>query len=210
MFRTIDTNAHVEALANGEVDAVDVGPDANKYRRALAIEGVSIRVAGGPNFRHLTINGTSPVLSDVRVRRALAMAIDRGAIARALLGPLGFTPEPLNNHIFMTNQRGYRDNSGEIGKYDPEKAARLLDEAGWVLARQHAHQGRSCARNHVRDSERHPERAPGNGVDPEHAGPSRRQDEHRHRPQQRFLRQVRDARSIRFHRVLVARHAVSR
>ena len=133
VFRAIDTNAHVEALANGEVDAVDVGPDANKYRRALAIEGANIRVAGGPNFRHVTINGTSPVLSDVRVRRALAMAIDRAAIARALLGPLDITPEPLSNHIFMTNQKGYRDNSGEIGKYDPEKAARLLDEAGWVL-----------------------------------------------------------------------------
>jgi peptide/nickel transport system substrate-binding protein len=134
VFRTIDTNAHIDALANGEVDAVDVGPDANKYRRALTIEGANMRVAGGPNFRHLTINGTSPILSDVRVRRALAMAIDRAAIARALLGPLGVTPEPLNNHIFMVNQRGYRDNSGEVGKYDPERAARLLDEAGWTLA----------------------------------------------------------------------------
>ena len=133
VFRTIDTNAHIEALANGEVDAVDVGPDANKYRRAIAIEGVDTRVAGGPNFRHLTINATSPVLTDVRVRRALAMAIDRAAVARALLAPLGVTPEPLNNHIFMVNQQGYRDNSGEIGKYDPEHAARLLDEAGWTL-----------------------------------------------------------------------------
>ncbi len=134
VFRSIDTNAHVEALANGEVDAVDVGPDANKYRRALAIEGADIRVAGGPNFRHLTINSTSPMLADVRVRRALGMAIDRTSVARALLGPLGVTPEPLNNHIYMANQDGYRDNSGEIGRYDPERAGQLLDEAGWTLA----------------------------------------------------------------------------
>jgi peptide/nickel transport system substrate-binding protein len=133
VFRAIDTNAHIEALANGEVDAVDLGPDANKYRRALAIEGAEIRVAGGPNFRHLTINSTSPVLTDVRVRRALAMAIDRASIARALLGPLGVTPEPLNNHIYMTNQGGYRDNSSELGKTDPERARKLLDEAGWTL-----------------------------------------------------------------------------
>jgi peptide/nickel transport system substrate-binding protein len=133
VYRTIDTNAHIEALANGEVDAVDVGPDANKYRRAVTIESADRRVAGGPNFRHLTINATSPVLTDVRVRRGLAMAIDRAAIARALLAPLGVAPEPLNNHIFMVNQQGYRDNSGEIGKYDPEHAARLLDEAGWTL-----------------------------------------------------------------------------
>jgi peptide/nickel transport system substrate-binding protein len=133
VFRAIDVSAHVDALANGEVDAVDVGPDANKYRRALGIDGVEIREAGGPNFRHLTVNATSPELSDVRVRRALAMAIDRAAIARALLGPLGVAPEPLDNHIFMRNQRGYQDNSDEVGKYDPDQAARLLDEAGWKL-----------------------------------------------------------------------------
>jgi peptide/nickel transport system substrate-binding protein len=133
VFRAIVPDAQIDALANGEIDAMDVGPDANKYHRAAAIEGVDIRVAGGPNFRHLTINGTSPNLTDVRVRRALAMAIDRDAIARALLGPLGITPQPLNNHIFMANQEGYRDNSGEIGAYDPMKAAALLDEAGWKL-----------------------------------------------------------------------------
>lgn len=133
VFRTIDVNAQIDALANGEVDAVDLGPDASKYRRALAIDGIEVRVAGGPNFRHLTINGTSPVLEDVRVRRALAMAIDREAIARALLGPLGVAPTPLNNHIFMANQEGYRDNAGDLGRYDPERARQLLDEAGWVV-----------------------------------------------------------------------------
>ena len=133
VFRAIDVSAHVEALANGEVDAVDVGPDANKYRRALAIEGAEVRVAGGPNYRHLTINSTSAVLADVRVRRALAMAIDRTSIARALLGPLGVTPQSLNNHVYMTNQDGYRDNSADVGKYDPQGAGKLLDEAGWTL-----------------------------------------------------------------------------
>jgi peptide/nickel transport system substrate-binding protein len=133
VFRAIDQSAHIDALANGEVDAVDVGPDANNYRRAVGIEGIDIRVAGGPNFRHLTVNSTSPVLTDVRVRRALAMAIDRSAIARALLAPLGIMAEPLNNHIFMANQQGYRDNSGDVGKYDVAAAVRLLDEAGWKL-----------------------------------------------------------------------------
>lgn len=134
VFRAILPDAQIDALANGEIDAMDVGPDANKYHRAIAIEGVEIRTAGGPNFRHLTINGTSPNVSDVRVRRALAMGIDRAAIARAMLGPLGIDAKPLDNHIFMTNQEGYRDNSGEVGKYAPDKARELLDEAGWKLA----------------------------------------------------------------------------
>ncbi|MGC4086149.1 MAG: ABC transporter family substrate-binding protein [Vicinamibacterales bacterium] len=133
VYRVIDPDAQIDAVANGEIDAMDVGPDVNKFNRAKDIEGVDIRMAGGPNFRHLTINGTSPNLRDVRVRQALAMAISRQAIARALLAPLGIKAEPLGNHIFMSNQEGYRDNSGDVGTYNPERAKQLLDEAGWKM-----------------------------------------------------------------------------
>jgi peptide/nickel transport system substrate-binding protein len=33
----------------------------------------------------------------------------------------------------MTNQKGYRDNSGDLGSPSAEKARSLLDEAGWKL-----------------------------------------------------------------------------
>ena len=108
VYRAIDSNAQIDALANGEIDLMDIGPDANAYNRVRELAGVEVRVAGGPNFRHLTINGTSPNLQDVRVRQALAMGIDRAAIARALLGPLGVEPQTLGNHIFMANQAGYQ------------------------------------------------------------------------------------------------------
>ncbi|MSR22831.1 MAG: ABC transporter family substrate-binding protein, partial [Gemmatimonadetes bacterium] len=88
VYRVIEPVAVIDALANGEVDFMDIGPDASAYRRATSIAGVDIRVAGGPNFRHITMNGTSPNLQDLRVRQALAMGIDRTAIARALLQPL--------------------------------------------------------------------------------------------------------------------------
>jgi peptide/nickel transport system substrate-binding protein len=133
VFRALELPAQIDALANGEIDIMDIGPDANVYNRAKSIEGVQIRVAAGPNFRHLTINGTSANLQDVNVRKALAMGIDRASITRALLGPLGITPAPLGNHVFMANQAGYRDNSGEVGSYNPERAKQLLDEAGWKL-----------------------------------------------------------------------------
>jgi peptide/nickel transport system substrate-binding protein len=133
VFRVIDADAQIDALANGEIDAMDIGPDANKYRRARDISNVELRLAGGPNFRHITINGTSPNLQDVKVRQAVAMAISRAAIAKALLGPLGIETATLDNHIFMTNQEGYRNNSGADGVYDLETAKRLLDEAGWKL-----------------------------------------------------------------------------
>lgn len=133
VYRVIDPDAQIDAVANGEIDAMDVGPDVNKFNRAKDIEGIDIRMAGGPNFRHLTVNGTSRNLQDVRVRQAMSMAISRQAIARALLAPLGIKAEPLGNHIFMSNQEAYRDNSGEVGTYNPERAKQLLDEAGWRM-----------------------------------------------------------------------------
>ena len=133
VYRVIEPDAQIDAVANGEIDAIDVGPDVNKFNRAQDVEGTDLRVASSLNFRHITINGTSPNLQDVRVRRALAMAISRQAITRAALGPLGLRATPLGNHIFIGNQAGYQDNSGEVGAYNPERARRLLDEAGWSM-----------------------------------------------------------------------------
>ena len=41
-------------------------------------------------------------------------------------------PVPLNNHIFVAGQEGYRDNSAVVA-YDPEKAKQELDALGWRL-----------------------------------------------------------------------------
>jgi len=132
-FRVVDPSVQLDALVDGTIDFVDVGLDPGRYVRAKAA-GADIRVAGGPSFRQLTFNAAGPILSDVTVRRALAMGIDRAAIGRAVLGPLGISPGPLGNHLLMINQDGYRDNSGDVGRYDPDQARKLLDEAGWRLS----------------------------------------------------------------------------
>ena len=133
VYRAIDSDAQVDSLANGEIDEIDIGPDIDKYSRAKTIQNVALHKAGGPNFRHLTMNSQSPVLQDVNVRQALAVGIDRTRIAAALLGPLEVPAVPLNNHIFMSNQAGYQDNSGDVGKFNADAAKQKLDAAGWAL-----------------------------------------------------------------------------
>jgi peptide/nickel transport system substrate-binding protein len=133
IFRALPADAHIDALINGEVDFMDVGPDVNKLRRATDAPGVTIHKAGGPQFRHITINGTGEILKDQKVRQALAMAINREQIAKVLLGPLGVDPKPLQNHIFMANQKGYKDNSGVLSSANVEEAKKILDEAGWKV-----------------------------------------------------------------------------
>jgi peptide/nickel transport system substrate-binding protein len=134
IYRAIPADAQTDALINGEIDFIDVGPDVNKLQRASTAPGITIRKAGGPNFRHITINGTGEILKDVKVRQALAMAIDRDQIAKTLLGPLGVDPKPLQNHLYMANQKGYQDNAGVLSSPNVEEAKRLLDEAGWKVA----------------------------------------------------------------------------
>jgi peptide/nickel transport system substrate-binding protein len=133
IYRQIPADAQIDALANGEIDFIDVGPDVNKLTRAQSTQGITIHKAGGPNFRHITINGAGAILKDQKVRQAIGMAINRDQIAKTLLGPLGVDAKPLQNHLFMANQKGYKDNAGVLSSPDVEGAKKLLDEAGWTV-----------------------------------------------------------------------------
>jgi peptide/nickel transport system substrate-binding protein len=132
VFRYLARDAMPGAFASGEIDSFDAGADAAAYRRAERVPGSVVRRAAGPDFTQLTFNGAAPALADVNVRRAVAMAIDRRAIARSALAGLDTGPvRLLNDHAFVNTQEGYRDNAGP---YDPATAARLLDQAGWRRA----------------------------------------------------------------------------
>jgi len=66
------------------------------------------------------------------LRVALSKGIDRQGIATAIQNGLVDDPQPLNNHVYLNGQEGYQDNSAAVS-YDPEEAARRLDELGWTL-----------------------------------------------------------------------------
>ncbi|MDQ5853882.1 MAG: peptide ABC transporter substrate-binding protein, partial [Chloroflexota bacterium] len=72
-----------------------------------------------------------PFLSDLKVRQALAMAIDRKTMAEQLYGPAGSpTCEIITTEPFVSPDQIY----GGRHKCEPdiEGAKQLLDEAGWV------------------------------------------------------------------------------
>ncbi|WP_405590774.1 ABC transporter family substrate-binding protein [Streptomyces sp. NBC_01190] len=131
IYRALDSDATAGAFANGEVDFFNVGPDSAAYKQAKEVKGADIRKAAGPNYRHITFNGTHGALQDVKVRQAIMSALNRQAIAESDLQGLDWDPTPLNNHFFVTNQKGYKDNSAGVGTFDQAKAKSLLDAAGW-------------------------------------------------------------------------------
>jgi peptide/nickel transport system substrate-binding protein len=143
VFRYLARDAMPGAFAAGEVDSFDAGADAAAYARARQVAGADVRRAAGPDFSQLTFNGAAPALADVNVRRAVALAIDRRALARASLSGLRWPVHLLNDHAFVNTQQGYQDDAGELDTYDPARAGRLLDQAGWRS------DGRSRRRNGV-------------------------------------------------------------
>jgi peptide/nickel transport system substrate-binding protein len=89
-------------------------------RPNLAIEDVP-----GTQIQYLGFNLRDPLLSNVRVRQAIACAIDRKMIIQTLLRGHAQTAEsllPVNHWAW----------NGDVARYDfdPSRAAHLLDEAG--------------------------------------------------------------------------------
>ncbi|MBF6101022.1 ABC transporter family substrate-binding protein [Nocardia cyriacigeorgica] len=128
-YSVLDRAAWVGALQNNELDAAMLSSidDVTTVRQT---PGVVIRRAPGNRWRHITFNGApGSILEDARVRVAISKAIDRKAIAAITQNGLVDDPQPLNNHIYLQGQEGYRDNS--LG-FDPEAAARELDALGWT------------------------------------------------------------------------------
>jgi len=82
---------------------------------------------------YLAINCSSKnePYNDVRVRQALAHAINQKAVIKAAMAGVG---APLYTPI-SPSVKGFWKGSEEIGekntRYDPERAKRLLEEAGW-------------------------------------------------------------------------------
>ena len=86
---------------------------------------LELEETGGTEIQYLGFNLLDPLLKDVRVRRAIACAIDRGLIIETLMGghaqPAASLLPPA--HWAFSGAVPHYD-------YDPARAARLLDQAG--------------------------------------------------------------------------------
>lgn len=91
-----------------------------------------IRKSLEPAFTQLALNGSRAPLSDERVRRAVARALNREELAGLVLTPLRLPAVPVGSHLALSGQDAYADNSGALGDQDTGQAKELLSEAGWV------------------------------------------------------------------------------
>lgn len=113
-------------LRKGTVDLVvnDIAPDVVWQMRQ---DGRLPVVTGpGTDYAYVGINLKHPILSRIEVRQALAFAIDREAIVKHLRRGLAMTAVG----IVPPMSWAFEPDVFQI-RHDPEKAARLLDAAGY-------------------------------------------------------------------------------
>ncbi|HEX7335388.1 MAG TPA: ABC transporter substrate-binding protein [Pyrinomonadaceae bacterium] len=121
-----DMNAMQAELQAGRVDMApmptSLSPDAVK--RLEQDPNLQVKAFQGSNVVLLTLNTTSPPLDNVKVRQAIAYAIDRESLIKNLL--LGYGK--IAHSIIPEESWSYTP--GQTYSYDPETAKRLLAEAG--------------------------------------------------------------------------------
>lgn len=127
-----DDNARILALQNGEIDIIaDVTP---QMMLSMPQDGSVVLHESRP-IRYLAlsvgINAPAPfdILKDVTLRQAVAWAIDREAIAEVLFDGRGVPAKGILPGWMFGLGEDHTDGFG----YDPEKAAALMDAAGWKL-----------------------------------------------------------------------------
>ena len=133
-LKAIDTNQLGTAFANKEIDVANSIIDASTYQQCQKRADAVIRQAYGTQWRHYTMNGSSGILADQKLRQALVKGIDRLTVAQADLQglPVPASQLLLGNHLFMPQQKGYQDNSGDL-TFNKDQAIKELEELGWVL-----------------------------------------------------------------------------
>lgn len=113
-------------LRKGTVDLVvnDLSPDI--VEQLETDEGLHVETSPGTDYAYLGLNLRDPVLSDVRVRQAVAYAIDRHAIVQYLRRGLA---QPASG-ILSPASWAYEPDLFQFD-HDPARARALLDEAGY-------------------------------------------------------------------------------
>ena len=125
-FRFInDPAAQVAALLAGDIDGIPRFGALQAVKQFQADKRFTVEIGSTAGKGILALNNKRKPFDDVRVRRALAHAIDRKAFIDGAVEGFG---KPIGSH-FAPTDLGYQD-LAKLNAYDPDRARALLREAG--------------------------------------------------------------------------------
>jgi peptide/nickel transport system substrate-binding protein len=127
VFKVVpDAMVRVLEFKKGSIDLLqnDIEPDVLPWLKKNTTAAIDSRQ--GTTFQYIGINMTHPILKHRKVRQALACATDRDGMIRHLLKDLATPATGLLSPFNWAYEPAV-----ERWPYDPQKAKRLLDEAGY-------------------------------------------------------------------------------
>ena len=131
LLTNVPEESMIGALQTGDIDFGQLTATQDNWDAVSALSNVTPIKYMGNGYTFLCFNTTLPKLSDVRVRKALMYALDRKSFIAAYYGPdlaqPGLAPISPSSWAFpdMSELEDYA--------FDLDKAAALMDEAGWKL-----------------------------------------------------------------------------
>jgi peptide/nickel transport system substrate-binding protein len=123
-----DINTEILALKNGDVDMIANALPPAQVKNLQSASGIKVEQVPGLGYAHMTYNMSRKPLDNVKVRQALAHAVDYNAIRSVVLqgqavstgsGPI---PPVLKDYV---------DPSLQEYSFDPNLSKQLLTEAGY-------------------------------------------------------------------------------
>ncbi|NHI16179.1 ABC transporter substrate-binding protein [Microbacterium excoecariae] len=122
-----EASVRVGGLQSGEFDMIGELPEIDEPR--ISEEGFPVYAKANPGIpTSLIPNLTNEVLADDAVRDALRIGIDRAEINETM----GYADGNEPTSALSSGTSGYTSQA-DLMAYDPEEAARILEDAGWEL-----------------------------------------------------------------------------
>ena len=122
-----DETTQALELRKGSGDVVINSLSADTVRALRKQSNLQIDVTPGSNYAYIALNTRDPLLKDVRVRQAIAYAIDRHQIIHYLMGDMA-----RESNSVLPPQSWAHDADAKDYAYDPVTANGILDDAGYA------------------------------------------------------------------------------
>lgn len=136
VIRFVAQDAQAQALENGEIQAMDPGPDSDILEN-LTDQGDRITIHQGDRltYEQITMNFDAPVFADLRVRQAFASCVPRQQIVDNLIKPQNPSAVVMDSSYVFPFMPTYdevvgQNGSDEYGQVDVARSQQLLGQAG--------------------------------------------------------------------------------
>ena len=129
IYKVTSEETRIQMLKTGEIDMDMVTVNEDNVQTVLDAEFLDLHIFPTNGYGYIGFNVTDEKFADAKVRQALTYGLNRAEIVEAAFtggyADVINVPQSKESWAYTPGENSY--------EYDPEKAAKVLDEAGWVV-----------------------------------------------------------------------------